>query len=131
MGPVTVGFGLFLILVGLLGYFTSESHSPTALIPAAFGLIFVILGVLARKDNLRKHVMHAAAALGLIGCISAAMRCVPTWMTLADGGEVKLPHALIAQTVMALTCALFVGLCVKSFMNARRARAQADSTTPS
>jgi hypothetical protein len=131
MGPVTVAFGLFLILVGLAGYFTSESQNPsTALIPAGFGLVLVLLGVLALKDRLRKHAMHAAAALGLLGFLGAAGMSVPKLLTLATGGDVERPRAVVAQTIMALTCALFVGLCVKSFIHARRARAKADPAAP-
>jgi hypothetical protein len=127
MGPVSVGFGLFLIALGLFAFFTSESRPPTALIPAGFGLALAILGLLALRDNLRKHVMHAAAMIGLIGFIGAAAMGVPKLITLLSGGEVERPRAVVAQAIMAVTCLVFVGLCVKSFIDARRRRAaQAD-----
>src|SRR5262249_47139153 len=70
MGNITVVFGILLIIVGAVGFALSyQADKPpyTALIPAGFGLVLAILGVLARKDNLRKHVMHLAAMVGLIG----------------------------------------------------------------
>lgn len=124
MGPTTIGFGLFLVLIGLVGYWATEAK--TALIPAGFGVILTLLGFLARSDQLRKHVMHAAAALALIGFLGAAGMSVPKLLTLASGGEVERPRAVAAQAVMAVTCALFVGLCVKSFIAARKARRQAE-----
>jgi hypothetical protein len=123
MGPVTIGFGIFLIVVGLVGYGSSETHAPTALIPAGFGVVLALLGVLALKDSLRKHAMHLAAMVGLIGLLGAAGMGVPKLITMLSGGNVERPLAVISQVVMAAACLVFVGLCVKSFIDARRARA--------
>ena len=119
MGPVSIGFGLFLIVVGLVGYFAAETQSPTALIPAGFGVLLIVLGFLARKESLRKHVMHAAALIGLIGFL------VPGYMvvsSLLNPPPVPRQAAQIAQGVMSVACLAFVALCVKSFIDARRAR---------
>jgi hypothetical protein len=124
MGPVSIGFGIFLMLVGVVGFLTGESHSPTALIPAGFGLVLAVLGLLALKATLRKHAMHAAAMVGLIGLIGAAVMSVPKLPALLSGGELDRPKAVIAQLVMAVACLIFVGLCVKSFIDARRRRAE-------
>jgi len=124
MGPVTIGFGALLILVGLGGYLAAESQSPTALIPAGFGLILAMLGAVALKDSLRKHAMHAAAALGLLGCLLPGIMVVRRLLQPADPTKSQL--GLISQAVMALTCAIFVGLCVRSFIAARRARAKGE-----
>lgn len=124
MAPVTIGFGLGLILLGVGFYAGTDSKSVTALIPACFGVVFIVLGLLARKDKLRKHVMHAAAALGLIGFLIPAYRVLSPLANLATGGSVDHPPAVIEQSLMALICLLFVGLCVRSFIAARRARSQ-------
>jgi hypothetical protein len=119
---VTVICGVLLIVLGIGGYTIPEKKSVTALIPAILGLIFVVLGVLARQDKLRKHVMHAAAALGLLGLIAALARLVPAVVK----GELIWSEAQIALSLMALICAVFVGLCVRSFIQARRNRAKTD-----
>src|ERR1700735_1424536 len=123
MGAVSVGFGLFLMVLGFVGYFVMghfhpDKQSLTALIPAAFGVVLVVLGLLARKDSLRKHAMHGAAMIGLIGSVVPGYRVVRGLFN----PESILPAAMIAQAVMSLACLVFVGLCVKSFIDARRRR---------
>ena len=113
--------GVLLILVGIVGYAygMSAGHaSATALIPAAFGLVLALLGIFSRmKDDLRKHLMHAAAAIALIGFILTAGRLV---MKL---GDLALSAAVLSQLAMAAICLIFVVLAVRSFAEARRNRA--------
>jgi hypothetical protein len=125
MAPVAIGFGLLLIAVGVAGYALAESKSVTALIPAFLGLALLILGVLARKENLRKHAMHLAAALGLFGFLGPGVMVL---RRLLAGGDLT-SLAAISQAVTAVACAVFVGLCVKSFLDARQARKRAAEGT--
>jgi hypothetical protein len=120
MGPITIVFGLVLIALGFSGYFnsTAEAPSPTVWTPAEFGAVLVLLGALALKDNLRKHAMHAAALVGTLGFLAAAGRIV---QKLVTDGKVEGSPA-IHTGLMALVCGVFVGLCVKSFIDARRRR---------
>jgi hypothetical protein len=120
----SVGLGVALILLGLGSYFGTDRVSMTALIPTWFGLAFVVLGILARKEELRKHMMHVAAALGLIGFVVPAIRAIPGFIKIVSGEEVSRA-AVISQATMAVLCAVFVGLCVRSFIQARRSRKQA------
>lgn len=113
--------GGLLIVVGAVGYGVSESKSATALIPAFIGLALAVLGWLSRQDHLRKHVMHAAALIGLVGFVVPAVRSFPQLPALF-AGEAALPAAVASQAITAVICAVFVGLCVKSFIDARRAR---------
>jgi hypothetical protein len=92
------------------------------LIPAFFGLVFVILGLLSRRDKLRKHTMHAAAALALIGCVLSAYRGIPTTYRFLTDETVTWPVAALEQDIMAVLCLIYVELCIKSFLNARRRR---------
>ena len=121
MTKIAIGYGISLILLGLVGYFATGGESPTALIPAAFGAIALVLGLLARKESLRKHVMHAAALLGLVGAAGAA-RGLPGFFRWISCGEVERPPAVISQTVMVVLSLVFVALCVKSFIDVRRSR---------
>lgn len=116
MSLIAMVFGALLVLLGGGLYF--ESRAPTALIPAYFGIALVVLGILARSDKLRMHAMHVAALLGLIGF------AMPGYMVIKglviDGKEFSL--SLQGQAVMSVLCLVFLGLCVKSFIDSRRAR---------
>jgi hypothetical protein len=121
LATTTIGFGVVLILLGLGGYFGTDMVSLTALIPAAFGLLLVIFGILARDDKRRKLAMHIAVTVGLLGFLGT----VPGLLklpTLLSGGVVQRPPAVIAQSIMAVLMAIYVGMCVKSFIDARRRR---------
>ena len=122
MAAITLVCGIVLIAIGVAGYFMQEAQppSPTALIPAGVGIVFLVLGLLAYKDNLRKHAMHLAAALGLVGFAAALARLLPKVFR----GELTLSLATVCLALMAIICAVFVGLCVNSFIQARRRRSQ-------
>ena len=121
MTTIAIASGSVLILIGLVGYIygLSTGHaSLTAFIPAAFGLAIAILAAIGRaaKENIRMHMMHAAVLLGLIGFI------LPAGRLLVNYGTFSLGAASISQIAMAVVCLIFVILCVKSFIDARRAR---------
>ena len=120
MSKITIAVGAFLIVLGLIGYLGTGMVSWTALIPALFGLPLTILGVLALQEDWRKHAMHVAVIIGLVGFLGGAFSFM---RPLLSGGEMK-PMAATMQALMALTCAAFVGLCVKSFIDTRVARKQ-------
>src|SRR5205814_4610342 len=94
--------------------------SPTALIPAFLGGALAICGLLAFKEGLRKHAMHAAAALALLGGLGAPY---PIIKRLAQGNEVSFSEpAVVSASLTTLICFVFVALCVNSFIQARKAR---------
>ena len=121
MATTTIGFGVVLIVLGLGGYFGSDRVSPTALIPAAFGLLLVVFGALARDDKRRKMAMHIAVTVGLLGFIGTVSGLYEL-PTLLSGGAVARPGAVISKSIMAVLMAIYVGMCVKSFIDARRKR---------
>ena len=115
MASTTIVFGILLTLLGLIGYAMTLT-SMTALIPSLFGLLLVILGLLARSESMRKHAMHAAAAVALVGCIGALIPLLRT------PSGVRPAIAVFSQVAMVVLTAVFVALCVRSFRAARRAR---------
>jgi len=117
MPQMALLFGALEITLGLIAYFATGAKSVTALIPAFFGILLVICGLIALKPNLRKHAMHAAAALGLLGVLMPLGRAIPV---LARGGEMSA--AIISMLAMAVLALIFLVLCVRSFIAARRAR---------
>jgi hypothetical protein len=121
MAKTTIGFGIAFIVLGLAGYFGSGMASPTALIPAVFGVLFCSLGAIARDPAKRKHTMHAAALLGLLAVLGAGRGLTQIGPLLA-GEPVERPNAVIAQSIMAVLGLIFVVLCIKSFRDARRNR---------
>jgi hypothetical protein len=124
---VSIVFGLLLIALGLGGYFGTGTSSPTPFIPAGFGLVLLVLGALALKERLRKHAMHAAAGVGLLGAVGAVVRLL---QPLYGDKGIEHPVAYGCTAAMAALCLAFVALCVNSFVQARRRRAAPESGPP-
>lgn len=100
-----------------------KKYKFTALIPAGIGLLLVVCGALAMNESRKKHAMHAAAMLGLIGCAGALfMVSKETLRLINDGGSLQRPIAFWSQVAMALLSGVFLFLCVRSFVQARKAR---------
>lgn len=117
MTATTRLFGIVLIVLGIASYTLTGGTSVTALIPALFGAVLVICALIARNESARKHAMHAAVAVGLIGALASLGRAIPAVMN-GDGGR----PAVIVQMVMAVLLLIYVGFGVQSFIAARRAR---------
>ncbi|MCY7347059.1 MAG: hypothetical protein LH614_12660 [Pyrinomonadaceae bacterium] len=122
MPSTSIFCGVLLILLGVFGYgygMLNDNASPTALIPAVFGVLLIVFGALARsRENLRRHLMHAAVVVGLLGFLATVSSFFKIPALLA--GTAERPAAVITQAVMAVICLVFVILCVKSFIDARR-----------
>jgi uncharacterized membrane protein len=127
MGGISILFGLLLTLLGLVTYFAAvlgwinARPSPTALIPAVAGVLLIFLGALALRPAMRKHAMHAAAVVALLGVIAPVGRLIST----AVNRGLSASPAVVSQIIMAVLCAIFLALCVRSFVMVRRARNQA------
>jgi hypothetical protein len=121
MAKLTVGFGVVLILLGAWGFIGTGSAHPTALIPAYFGAVIALAGALAITENAKRRMlwMHIAVTVGLLGFIGAAVQAIREYVA-AQGAPLAHPEAVEAQAVMAVICLVFVGLCVRSFIAARR-----------
>ena len=111
-------FGLILIVLGVASYLMTGRTSVTALIPAFFGAVLLICAIVARaNEGARKHAMHAAVAVGLIGALAALARGLPA----AFRGDVTRP-AVMSQLAMGVLLLIYVALGVQSFIAARKAR---------
>ena len=120
MAPITLLFAVTYILLGVGGFVMTGSVHKTALIPCAFGVLFVLFGLLAFKENLRKHVMHAAVLIALLAFLGTA-RSLSHLPELFNGIAEK-PAAIITQSLNAGLSLLYIILAVRSFIQARRAR---------
>ncbi len=118
---VAIIYSILLIILGMGGYIVTDMVSKTALIPAFFGIPVLILAILAHKEIARKHLMHVISVLALLGFLGT-LRAVGPAITILGGGEVERAGAVISQILMlVLSLAMFI-LCLKSFIDARRAR---------
>ena len=124
MARITIIIGVLLALLGIGFYVASVPHAPTSLIPLYFGIVLVLLGVLAMTDDAKRRmlVMHIAVTVGLLGFLIPLVRALPGAIKMLQGVAVAHPLAIEEQMLMALLCVIFVGLCVRSFIAARRAR---------
>ena len=121
---MTYVFGVLLILVGLVGYFGTGSVHPTALIPVWFGLALVVGGFLAvsPSEGRRKLFMHINVTVGLVGFIGAIASALHGYGHARSLGIDPDYKALAAQLAMAVLLLIYVNLCVRSFIQARRSR---------
>lgn len=128
MPSITLFFGGILTAIGLFGYFGSASENPsvTALIPAFLGAVLIVCGLIAYKENLRKHAMHFAVLLALLGAIAALGRAIPK-LGLAASDDLSISRPVRLMFLMAITCLIYLGLGIRSFIVARRRRTQAAS----
>lgn len=129
MPRITLITAGLLILLGLGFYLApvAAGEAPahwTALIPAIPGVLLGVLGALALvKEAWRKHVMHVAMVVGVLVVLAGLGRGLP--------GLGEMGAGVIASLLMALIGAVYVGLGVKSFVDARRAGTDADTDTGS
>jgi len=124
MARVTYVFGVLLILVGLVGYFGTGSAHPTALIPTWFGLALVVGGILAVSpiEGRRKLFMHINVTIGAVGCIGGFVEALRGYGAARSAGIDPDMKALAAKLAMAVLLLIYVNLCVRSFIQARRSR---------
>jgi hypothetical protein len=142
MARIAILFGTLMVILGVGLYGTAVARALnadevtgvhpavrflTALIPAGFGVVLIVLGLIARNgsDKTRMHTMHGAAVIGLLGV------ALPLWRVIkaltADAALDPLP--VVGNIAMAVLSGIFLGLCVKSFMDVRieRKRREAEA----
>lgn len=103
------------------------SKSWTALIPAIIGLLLIGLAAGSEaKPDLRKHLMHAAALIGLLG-FGMVVKKIPgavsemNWLKGEPYGIIQV--SLLKPAAFVFTAGLlliFVVLCIVSFIQARK-----------
>jgi hypothetical protein len=127
MPLIALGFGILLNFLGLGSFVTTGMVSATALIPCVPGVLIGICGLIAQKESRLKHAMHAAAIFGLLGFLAPLGRLMPLFVK----GEFELTPATGSMIMMLVICGIFVGLCVKSFIDVRKAKKAATESASS
>ena len=85
MPAIAILFGALLVPVGLVvfgisyqGAVAETGKLPfTVLIPVVLGVLLIVLGALSYRPHLRKHTMHAAALVGLLGILGGGFAQSP------------------------------------------------------
>ena len=113
---LTVLAGLLLILIGIAFKVGTGTESWTPLIPAIPGLLILLCGIAAMKPTLRMHMVHAALALALLTVLAVTYRIFST-----------IEAAVAAQVLSTLVCVAFLAAGIKSFLDARAKRKEANS----
>ncbi len=145
MAKWAIVFGLLLVALGLWGYLGHDASNPgsasaevapgspdqepaqlqestgpskTALIPAGFGILMLLCGALGLDHRMRKHAMHGAAGIALLGLIASAGRIASKFSNLV-AGDISRPMMFVM--LMGMICLVFLIMAVRSFAAARKA----------
>ena len=115
MPNLTLGYGIFLIVWGVAVSILSESDSFTSYVPSFLGVPIAVSGWRAKSNpERRKDWMHVAVVFGLL-CALGGTRF---FMVMGDG----LEYASGSMLMLFLSGSAYTFLCVRSFIEARKAR---------
>jgi predicted membrane-bound spermidine synthase len=122
VAKITLVVGLLLVALGLAGYLGTGSVHPTALIPLWWGLALGIGGFLSisPKESRRKLFMHINVTVALLGFIGSAVEALRGYLHAQSAGIPPDQIALASKLTMAGLLLIYVILCVRSFIAARR-----------
>jgi hypothetical protein len=104
---------LILVIMGLWGYFESDSRPVTALIPVVVGIILVAINNGVKKEN--KIIAHIAILLTLIITIGL----IKPFLGSLERGNIT---GIIRVSLMILTSLLAMIAFIQSFIAARKAK---------
>ena len=111
---LTLGYGLFLVVWGVAVSLLSSSESNTSYFPSFLGAPLALSGWMAKSNpEKRKFWMHIAVTFGLL-CALGGTRF---FMVMGDG----LDFASGSMLMLFLTGSAYTALCVRSFIEARKA----------
>lgn len=126
MAKISIFFGALLFILGFVAYVGTGSAHPTALIPIYFGLPLVVFGYLAKSpiESRRKLYMHINVTVGLLGFLGAVGSAIHAYGHARSLGVDPDMKAIGAQLIMAALLFIYVMMCVRSFIDARRKLAE-------
>jgi len=126
VAKVSIFFGALLFILGFVAFVGTGSAHPTALIPIYFGLPLVVFGYLAKSpiESRRKLYMHINVTIGLLGFLGAVGKAIQGYGHARSLGIDPDMKAIGAQLIMAALLFIYVMMCVRSFIDARRKLAE-------
>ena len=116
---LSICYGLFLIIWGIIVSLISKSDSFTSYIPSFLGLPILIFSYLAIKFDAKKKIyMHIVVLIGLIVFFGG----LDFLRSILIGSAFENTWADISKLMMLLTGFFFTFLCIKSFIHARKSK---------
>ena len=119
MEKLSIYYGLFLVLWGIIVSLISGSDSMTSYIPSFLGVPVLIFSYLSIKfDSKKKMFMHIVVLFGLIIFLGG----LDFIRSLVSGNVFNNFYADLSKIMMLITGLFFTYQCVKSFIHARKMR---------
>ena len=116
---LSLNYGIFLIIWGIIVSYLSESNSATSYIPSFFGFPLFVFSYLALKfPSKKKLFMHIVVIFGLIIFLGG----LDFIRTLISGYAFENFWADTSKVMMLLTGLYFLTQCIRSFIFARKNR---------
>ncbi|MFC4360650.1 hypothetical protein ACFO0N_22160 [Halobium salinum] len=114
-----IGLGTALVVLGIGAYVLSDFASITALIPALFGVLVAILGVVGRQQPDRKRL--AAYGIGLLAVLGVlgSTRGIPDIIALLTGESVDSTIAAVSQGAMIVICLVLIAAVIQFIRETR------------
>jgi hypothetical protein len=117
MENISMIYGTFLIIWGIVVTILSDSQSITSLIPAIFGLPIIIGSFFAKKfPNKKKLLMHIVVLIGLIIFLGG----LDLIRGVMQGSIFTNIWASSSKFMMMISGLVFTVLCIKSFIFNRK-----------
>ncbi len=119
MEKLSIYYGLFLILWGVIVSFISGSSSMTSYIPSILGVPILIFSYLSIKFvSKKKMFMHIVVLFGLIIFLGG----LDFIRSLISGNAFGNFYADLSKIMMLITGLFFTYQCIRSFIHARKMR---------
>ncbi len=102
-------YGVFLFVMGLLGYWSNPEKAKTALMSGGtFGALSILWGVLGAR-GIRWSLLAAFVTTGLLTLVFA-WRASVGWMAVLDGKSEKLFAAALITAMLTGSVLMLLGL---------------------
>ena len=119
MEKLSIYYGIFLILWGVIVSFISGSGSMTSYIPSILGIPILIFSYLSIKFiSKKKMFMHIVVLFGLIIFLGG----IDFIRSLVSGNAFENVYADLSKIMMLVTGLFFTYQCIRSFIHARKMR---------
>ena len=119
MEKLSIYYGIFLILWGVIVSFISGSGSMTSYIPSILGVPILIFSYLSIKFvSKKKMFMHIVVLFGLIIFLGG----LDFIRSLVTGNAFSNFYADLSKMMMMITGLFFTYQCIRSFIHARKMR---------